>query len=525
MTGALGWQSIKEKAIIISKNIRITRFLMLNGSIIVNKLRAVGQTVLSSKVKTALHLALTGKRDLVEVLDEVATCVHQHLVHDHRLMHLIQLLGEENDSERIVSSTLVTNHDLYGSDYDPASYRDLNDSSSCDDFNDNMMLTLFSSDEYREMTDQYLLANEDLRAEAVRTINALVVKDKLSTKVIGEQKELLRDLNVMIHKYQLNESSLNKQLEDVKKTSQQAIDKSNSTIQELQSKIGRLEVQLCDVEAQIRSHQHTILSNHSENEKLKAQNEQLSRDLEASTSIRKSLEDDTSRSRNEMRVQMERLRANMHNMIMQGGQEAKVIEQHNIILQKSLDAANDALVLSTHSKNELEVDVLQLRSQIAVLRDEYKSYMNDVTALRTENGDLTIKLRELRLENTKLSSTLTVSEQYCQKLVKDYTTEVRMKTEEYDNQCSEYKGTIHKLKLRISELSIASDRSEAELASYKNEMESKLLLITRLEHSLQADGIRFEKKLVLHVSTHMYICYILCYIPMSIIYHHLLLPA
>jgi len=503
MVGALGWQSIKEKAIAISKSIRITRFLMLNGSIIVNKLRATGQTMLANKVKNTMHLALTGKRDLVEVLEDVTTCVQQHLVHDHRLMHLIQLLSEENDSERIVSNALVTSHDLYGSDYDTAAYRDLHDSSSCD-FNDDMMMTLmFSSDEYRETTDQYLFVNEDLRAEAVRTINGLVLKDKLSIKVIGEQQELLRDLNATIHKYQLNESSLNKQLEEVKKTWQQSTDKSNSTIQGLQSKIGHLEIQLCDLEAQIRSHQHTILSSQSESEKLKAQNEQLSRDLEASTSIRKSLEDDTSRSRNEMRVQMERLRANMHNMIMQGGQEAKVIEQHNIILQKSLDAANDALVLSTHSKNELEVDVLQLRSQIAVLRDEYKSYMNDVTALRTDNGDLTIKLRELRLENTKLSSTLTVSEQYCQKLVKDYTTEVRMKTEEYDNQCSEYKSIIHKLKLRISELTIASDRCEAELASYKNEMESKLLVITRLEHSLQADGIRFEKKHVLHVSMYV----------------------
>lgn len=122
----------------------------------------------------------------------------------------------------------------------------------------------------------------------------------------------------LIKKHLLNEKNLSKHLDEMKSQSQQAIDKSNQHIQDLMNQIGSLEIQLDDKDTEIRAKKYEIVSNQSDVEKLRTQCEQVSKDLEHAIAARKELEEEASKARNNMQMQMDRLRSNMHNMLLQG---------------------------------------------------------------------------------------------------------------------------------------------------------------------------------------------------------------
>lgn len=52
--------------------------------------------------------------------------------------------------------------------------------------------------------------------------------------------------------------------------------------------------------------------------------EGLNKELQATLASRRQFEEESVRTRNDMRTQMDRLRANMNNLLKQGGEENKV---------------------------------------------------------------------------------------------------------------------------------------------------------------------------------------------------------
>lgn len=71
----------------------------------------------------------------------------------------------------------------------------------------------------------------------------------------------------------------------------------------------------------------------SELEKLKAQSEQLSKELAASIHSRRNMEDENNKARIEMRAQMDRMRSTMHDLLKKGGEETEVIQTQCVDLQ------------------------------------------------------------------------------------------------------------------------------------------------------------------------------------------------
>lgn len=74
----------------------------------------------------------------------------------------------------------------------------------------------------------------------------------------------------------------------------------------------------------------------------------------------------------------------MHELLRQGGEEAKVIEIQNNDLQNQLDLTADQLAVATQSRERLRSEVSQLRMEIAIMRDELKSREEVITVTGNE---------------------------------------------------------------------------------------------------------------------------------------------
>ena len=111
------------------------------------------------------------------------------------------------------------------------------------------------------------------------------------------------------------------------------------------------------------------------------------------------------------------------------------------------------------------------------------------------------KNRELRLEITKLTSTLSVLENDNLKLQKSLDEEVKLREEVQDCTSKEINKLRLEVKVNVEKLKSSVQSLEAELQSSKDQLVGKQTLIQKLEQSLASDTTRLEKKLAYQVDT------------------------
>lgn len=401
---------LRDRAAHISKNMCNLRFLIMHAPKLIEGLRKVGGVNhLVKKVQNDVRTAIIGYNrtgssedggsgkyttgqhnngDLSVIIEEHSNLISTYLPKEQRLLYKLQLLQEKNgksSTEWFSSSSSGMND---GDDNNDWLQHNASDGSHEEDDFD--FMNLFSGN-LKEQAEYAYFQGEDIRATAVRRIQHLenellegIQREKAAKKLFNEQLEVSRDQMEAIQRHIANEGQLQKHFEELRVLSDQRLNESDNKSQLLMQRIGVLEVALGDKDADLGRCHTTIRNREGEIEKLKTQCDQLMKDLAATVASRKAFEEETSRVRSDMRIQMDRLRNNMHEMLLQGGQESKVMEGHNAHLQKELDSLRDNLEVETRSKDRLEEELSKIRNDVALMRDEQRLHMNNVTVARSE---------------------------------------------------------------------------------------------------------------------------------------------
>ncbi len=382
-------ESLRDKAIIISKNWRSTRFLLQNGAKIMNGLRLTGMSHLAKKVPSDIRAVVTGTRDVSEVMDEYSNIVSTYLSHDRKLLAKINEVVMNNEADAVLSQSNIYENmteDLDGSD------DNANNAVSATSLQMDLFQMLESGgEEMKESLETAYFHTEEVIAISSKQfeisqkeVHELNQKERQLKKSIEELQSTIIDKNEMIKVSKTNEATLLKQLDDMKAQFKNENKSHNDLVAQLQAHINKLELKLTDSEANVHvKHEELVLRDY-EIDKYRSQIESLNNELVATIQSKKQLEEESQRQRAEMRMQMERLRKNMHELLVQGGEEAKVIETHNTQLQRELDKAKDDLEIFAQTKERLESELMQLRSQISILTEDVKVQFNTSSKLKEE---------------------------------------------------------------------------------------------------------------------------------------------
>ena len=362
-------ETLKDKAVHASRNMRNLRFLMTNTPKLVQSLKKIGSTSLAKKVLSDFAAAKAGRKDLQAIVDEHAIIINTHFATDRVMVGRLNVLIEDNICERILGREEEAAIALEGDDADLGEDDD------------------FDSEELREHLEHAHIDCEDLRGKALRRIGNLqqelllaAQRERSLQDQIEKQRTHLVEHEETIKRHVTNELTLQNTIH----STQEELDVSLKTAQGLRTRINTLELQVGENAATISARDHDILARDTENLRLKSQIEQLEKDLVASVTSRKLFEEETTRARLDMRAQMDKMRSNLHQMLQQGGEEAKVIESQNDMLQRELDSVKDYLEEETKSKDRLEIEMSHLRGNIAMLQDEQRVHMGEMDICKKE---------------------------------------------------------------------------------------------------------------------------------------------
>lgn len=116
---------------------------------------------------------------------------------------------------------------------------------------------------------------------------------------------------------------------------------------------------------------------------------------------------------------------------------------------------------------------------------------------------MTTKLRDTRLELTKTSSALLLCEQSHERLVNDVKNMKLYHEDELSRKTSEVEGYKGHFESQKNDLNNKILQLEHELNSVNEQLQSKIAFISKLEYSISADTLRFDKKLTLQVTTYL----------------------
>ncbi|RYH29671.1 hypothetical protein EON65_07680 [archaeon] len=480
-------ETMREQAVLLSKSYRNLNFVVRNGPVILQSLRAEGLSQLAKKVGEDMKAAISGCRDVNEVVDEFANIVETYLPKNRKLLAKLQILHTQNESEAMVTKGDLTGHE---SDSDQSDSEDLVD------------LLQFGGEEMKEKLECAQLETEDLRMLSVNCIAKLEAElaDALNRergvkKQLEESVQRQQDQAETIRALKNAEATLHKQVEDIKEQWKSDVTTHTEHIMQLTAKIGRLEIQLADQAEVLGAKAYDIMAKESDMEKLRSQIDQLTKDLNSTLQSKKALEDETARIRNDMRIQMDRLRNNMHEMLMQGGEEAKVLQNQNIDLSREIDAVKDELAEVMTMKEHIDNELSRIRSELSMNTNQLKQREEEITILKDENGNLALKLREMRLEMTKLTSNLSFSEASNQQLQNQLQVEIKTKEDTLDVKEKEIDAWKEKMKQKMNDLQVEMDIKDAEIGSLNEQLVAKQAHAVKIEQSLNADSNRLEKKI------------------------------
>lgn len=368
-------ESLKDRAISASRNWRSLRFLISNSSKVISSLRGAGLTVIAKKVQHDLRDAVAGTKDLADIIAEHTAIINTHLPHETKLVHRLHQLHRENDGDSIV-----------GEHHDEVS--ELDDASVDGDM---FEMGNYDSEELREKMEQSQLNGEDFRVVAIRRIHQLEHeageisrKEKKARSTMDELNIMLIEREEQIKLLRSSENSHLKTIDDLKVSLDNEQNKFAQTSQESVMRINELVIQLSDKDAELVEKDQMLMKKDAEIDKLRIATEKLTKDLTHSLQSKRAIEEETMRARNEMRTQMDRLRANMHDLLVQGGEENKVVESHNAELQREIDSLQDTLLEVNQSKERLEMEVQRLMHDRESFREEEKARIEQIQAARNE---------------------------------------------------------------------------------------------------------------------------------------------
>ena len=390
-------ETIRDKAISSEKKFRTLRFLMVTVPRIVRNLKNAGKDHLAKQMQLDMSDGIAGKKDLDSVMEDATELVQKNLPDEHELiekMDKVMQTNESNDFEVFLSEPDVVESS------EGTESRSVPDEEVID----------FVSADLTEKLEKLTVEYEDLQSKFQHQDHAhrKLLQDNTTMKEFHASTEAERKAAI---------SGLKSELEDARK----AIDR---------------------LEHDVQDKTETIANEANKLESLDVKYNVLTKELEQANSLRKSYEHEVVRIKNESKQTIEKLRGNMRNVLQEGGESVKYLEQNNTQLQKELDLRNESI-------ENYKQDVINKDGEIHKMREELHKSFDDSKA-RTD-------------------------EVY---MVKDQLQKVHDKLLETQNHLADCqtKLELSKEEMRINEQSMASQiiSKEAELEEQKESMESKM---------------------------------------------------
>jgi centromeric protein E len=373
-------ESLRDKAVSASKSMRSFKFFVKEGPRIMNALRAQGMSHLAKKVMNEVKLAINGQRDPAAMIEEYSTLIETYLSKDRRLMEKVHNVALQNEAEALISVQDGIPIDEGICDADD------------DDDEDDMFDTLVAGgDEMKEIVELSNMQSEELRVIASNHIRVLqqeladsLSREKTTRKSLDDSQQRIVEHHESLMLLKNSEAMLHKQIDDIKAQRKHESNLNMEQQKHLNIRVNELQLKLQERIEECTQRNIDLNGKENEIEGLRNQLVQITNDLNSAIASKKAFEEESSRARSEMRIQMDKLRNNMHKMLLQGGMEAKVIESQNNELQKELDRTRESAERFNQEKENLELDLKQLRTALSVVRDSEKAKQDEINALRHE---------------------------------------------------------------------------------------------------------------------------------------------
>jgi hypothetical protein len=492
-------ESVRDKAVYASRKWRCLKFMLIHGAKIITGLRGAGMSHMAKNVIGNMRQSVKGQKDVRVFIEEISNIISTYLSKDRRLLETIHDVEVQNEAEAIVSQQEDMENLM--DRLSPAEGIEQSKSREDDIFD----LLERGGEDIREQMEVAGFETENVRGLALGHIAMLQRKlrdgadhERSLRKNIEDHMNSILDHRETIKSMKATETALHKQIEDLK--TQRASDASAFTeqITQLNKKLSQLESATTDKDSSLAERSKLLMTKEGENELLRSQIEKLQEDLSQTLASKRSVEDELVRSRNEDRVKLEKLRKNMHDILVNQGDAGKKMEmltKENNDLQTKLQVLEDELDASLKMNDQLNMEIVQLRGTITTLRDGEKAFIEKSTVIQTENGNLLMNLRDARLEITQLTASMSISEQ--NHLKGKQTLEIRISELEQDIVAQEMKARIlqEKYETKMQELNFDISGKSVEIQSLLDQLENKSSLFARQEQSFGADISRLEKKL------------------------------
>jgi len=486
---------LKEKALTAKANVRRMKFIMLNANSVIKALGKEGHPVDAKRVQSDIHLALSGQKDLAEVMEVIQALSQEHLSTNERIMKHLSNLEKENETEDLEDDTNmdVEDAEIECDEAGPGP-------SATFEEDDDVAETWGNLSELREQLEGSMMSQEDLRGIAVFRITSMVAEDKKQKKTVEDLGASLKEAQDTIAKQVASEQKLNRELDELKKKNESEREKHDQEAEAQGSKINELELTIDARDTSIREKDSAVFTKDAEIERNKSEIDRLNQELMAGNAMREQSEIDFKRARHEMKSQMDKLRANMHNLMKDSGDTSQALTVQVNQLQQDVDNLNDALHLLKQAKDAVDMENSHVRSDLQKFKDESKSHIDEIAVLKSQIVDMTQQAQAQRLEITNANAKYSTTEKEI-KLLREQISETFKTVEaEKEEKQEEFKAQFNTLYSQIHGLHGEIEILKVDKQSLLDDIERKQDTYNRLKDQMQQDTNRLEKKILAQVS-------------------------
>jgi len=462
-TDCAGGEMIRVKAADAVKKYRTLRFLMVTAPQIQKAFNKSGQHGHAKTVHQDLKNAIEGKVDLETIVSRHAEMLSKYLPREHRLLERIEHLTMNNETDTL---------DFDSEDEEEEDLKHIEE-----------IVLEFDSEELKEELECALMRQEEMRVR-------MGEEERHKTELQGQIDNMTNMLEVsrkLEHGLQVDISELKRDLEGERKHRlehgeqlQKKIDEARNTVAEREENIAKLE--------------GDIVTSKKGSDVLLGQIKVLEKELDQMNALRKSYENEVVRVKNDNKVQMERLRSNMSNMLKTSGDEGQYLAQHNAQLAADLDRHNDQIASLKEAIVHKEGEMLHLRAELHRSFDEAKLRTDENYLLKEQVQRNNEKVHELEIEVQQLTGKYSASEEENSRIMHDYRETLRHKDDEMEGLREEVKRTKNANVKELEKYFLEQRIQQKTIDDHISTIERQRVEIVKIKSELKSTTDRYEKK-------------------------------
>lgn len=479
-----GAEELKEKANRAKRNFQSLRFLISSSSSVIKALNRCGKYDLAKRVREDVRGVLEGSRNMDDVLENQKDLLDTHLATEEKIT------ARHRRFDRALTRDITEDDEV-----DDAI-------SDCESELSTGMVEALDSEELLEECSRAHMSAEDITARYINDVSALKAENRSLENKCKSLEQDMTDKSLALADSQTDLQRVTSERNDLSKKYDKLMKKTGEDEALIREDLQNFEKQLKGLEGIIKERDSTIAEKDNEIESqseeitnLQRNSDQLSKDLKEAIRMRQSFEDEAKRSKNELRMQVERLRSNMSNMLQQGDQESKVLENQNQFLFNDLRQAQDEKDSLQTLNSQMSEEMKYLRQELAKSQEECKGVLKEFQHLRNETFHDHEKVKMQALELDKWKAKLKAVHKDYEDLKDQSSEEILQQSQEIAKLEAAINDEKSSSTKKVRELKEEVSLLQAQLSNEKEAFDAKECESKRMEQKTNFELKRYEKKL------------------------------